>query len=153
MSTATEQSVPDPLGMDAVREKCKVLQDAINEIGSKLSGIMSQQEEEFLSAYQHHLANIRSDFQSLRLEMEEKEAALASNDRIKKLELERDWYRREALHLDKQIIEERKEAQDTKHQLEEIKFDRDWLSKQLKSVMKERNALQEELATLKQTNE
>ena len=123
--------------MDAVTDKYNKLQEAIDAIGSKIHGIMSQNEEDFLAAYQLHVTEVQSELKTLKQTVNEKDAALNSNERVKKLELERDWYKTEALRLDAQLVQERKTTKETKERLDEMKFSHDCLSKELQKIKRE----------------
>jgi hypothetical protein len=144
MNEEMEQSFSDPPKMSEVVEKFNKLQDEVSNVGSKLSDIMSQQEEEFLLAFQQHCFTVQNDLRDLKREWEEKEAALTNNDRIKKIEIERDWYKNEALRLDIQLQQNSEKLMGTKKKLEEIKLDHECLSKKFHEVLNERNALQQD---------
>mmetsp|Transcript_4307 Transcript_4307/g.6379 ORF Transcript_4307/g.6379 Transcript_4307/m.6379 type:complete len:127 (+) Transcript_4307:160-540(+) len=126
--------------MDAVTDKYNKLQEAIEAIGSKIHGIISQNEEDFLAAYKLHVTEVQSELRTLKLTVDEKDAALSSNERVKNLELERDWYKTEALRLDAQLVQERKTAKEAKERLEEMKFNHDCLSKELQQIKRESKA-------------
>ena len=138
--------------MDAVHENYAKLQDALVDIRQHMVEIVRQREEDFLLVYKQHLTIIQGKFCQLEAERAERELIHANNAPLQQMQQERDWYRREALHLDKEFQKERKLCTEYKHTLEGVQSDRLWLSKELKKVMKERNELREELQKLS-TNE
>mmetsp|Transcript_51126 Transcript_51126/g.61540 ORF Transcript_51126/g.61540 Transcript_51126/m.61540 type:complete len:175 (-) Transcript_51126:179-703(-) len=149
----SDSHVSEPLGMASVREEYSKLSNAIGELGTKLSGVLGKQQSDFLGAYETHLHKIRTEFQTVRSDMEEREKSLAGNGRVNELEQERDWYKKEALHLDKLLIRSKKRVKETTERMEEIEEDRNWLSKQVKVVMKEKNALQQQIREIMSSQE
>ena len=85
-------SIPDPQSMQRVHSEYTKVHDVISQIGSKVSGVLAKQENEFLGAYRAHMYNVQKELQALRAELVEKENALANNEQMKKLEEECDWY-------------------------------------------------------------
>lgn len=66
-------------------------------------------------------------------------------EKIKKLEDERDWYRKEALRLDAFTTSMSKDLKAMRDKLEAIEGDRDWLEKQLKACKKQNKLLRAEI--------
>lgn len=137
--------------MLAVKEGYCKLQHAINGLGDNISGVLQKQETEFLTAYRTHVRNVQKDFQDLRNDVDEKEKAITNNVKVKRLEKERDWYKKEALHLNEVLVKTKKKESELNEKLEEIKEDRTWLSNQLKMMMKQKMALEEQLSLRKTT--
>ena len=131
--------------MNIVKDEYKKLQLAINELGDKVSGVLQKQETEFLSAYRAHMRNVQKDFQDLRDDIDEKEKAIINNIKVKQLEKERDWYKKEALHLDQVLSKTKKREIELSEKVEELEEDRTWLSNQLKLIMKQKNILERKL--------
>jgi t-SNARE complex subunit (syntaxin) len=142
MNEEIQGTLPDPPQMGEVVEHFNKVQDAISLLGTKVSGIMSQQEEELMSAFQEQCVSIRNEIQNLKLEWDEKEATLKSSDRIKKVETERDWYKKEALRLDSLLKQNQEKLAETRRKLEETKSDYDCLSKKFYEVLNERHTKQ-----------
>ncbi|KAF4321873.1 hypothetical protein BBO99_00003455 [Phytophthora kernoviae] len=67
------------------------------------------------------------------------------SEKIKKIEDERDWYRKEALRLDAFTTTMTKDLKYMKENLEAIEEDRNWLEKQLKACKKQNKLLRAEL--------
>ena len=61
------------------------------------------------------------------------------------VEKERDWYKKEALHLDQVLLKTKRREVSLAEKVEELEQDRTWLSNQLKVIMKERNGLERQL--------
>ena len=139
--------------MQLVKENYAALQASISELGSKVSGVLQKQETEFLMAYKAHMRNVQKDFETLKEEIDEREKAIESNVLVKQIEKERDWYKREALHLDQILMKLKKRETMLSSKVEELEQDRKWLSNQLKTVMKQKKNLEEELENLTSNKE
>lgn len=129
------------------------MERAISELGEKVSGVLQKQETEFLSAYKIHVRNVEKDFIDLRDEIEEKEKAIAENVKVKQLEKERDWYKKEALHLDQVLLKTKKKENELREKVDELEEDRKWLSNQLKLLMTHKNMLERQVEILKEDKE
>lgn len=132
--------------MKIVMNEYSKLESAISELGQKVSGVLLSQEEDFLSAYRTHMRNVKDDFISLKRELEEKEILLKNNSLMREIEKERDYYKKEALHLDK-ILNQRVlgENEKLRTENESLVENVDWLTKQLKVVMKQKASLEFQL--------
>ena len=128
-----------------VNEQYSKLECAIDELGEKVSGLLLKQEEEFLGAYRTHVRNVQNDFRELRQEMKEKEDAIENNVKVKELEKERDWFRKEAMHLDKVLHKTKTSEEELRMKVTELEEDRSWLTQQLKIVMKQKATLEYQL--------
>lgn len=131
--------------MTLVQKNYTKLQQAMSEMGSKVSGVLQKQEEEFLCAYKAHLRNVEGDFALLRGELDEKERAIAENEKVLMLEKERDWYKKEALHLEKVLLKTKKRENELSERVEELEEDLSWHSNQLKIVMKQKNFIERQM--------
>jgi len=139
--------------MDLVHEQYSKLQSAINELGEKVTGVLTKQENDFLGAYRTHMRNVQNDFNEIRLEVEEKERAIENNVKVKELEKERNWYRKEATHLDKVLQKTQINEEKLREKVEELEEDRSWLTKQLRIVMKQKATLEYQLDKIYEDND
>ena len=69
-------------------------------LSDRVSKVLQKQEKEFLAAYRAHMYNVQKELNDLRAKVDEAELQMKKDSKIKKLEEERDWYRKEALRLD-----------------------------------------------------
>lgn len=81
----------------------------------------------------------------MREKMQRNETVENKTEKIKKIEEERDWYRKEALRLDAFTTSMTKDLKYMKEKLEAIEEDRNWLEKQLKACKKQNKMLRAEL--------
>merc|ERR1712023_30612 len=70
---------------------------------------------------------------------------MKKDSKIKKLEEERDWYRKEALRLDTFSTAMKKDLKYMKEKLDSVEDDRRWLEKQLKTSKKQNKLLRAEI--------
>lgn len=103
-------------------------------LNDKVSAVLAKQEKEFLRAYRSHMYTVQQELQSLRAKADDASLALAKNERILALEAERDWYRTEALRLDRSVTALKGEAEYNKGKLQALEDDRTWLEAQLKAA-------------------
>ncbi len=137
--------------MALVRKNYTKLQNSISNLGIKLNTILQKQEEDFLLAYRTHMRNVQTDFDTLQSEIEEKEKAIANNVLVKQIEKERDWYKKEALHLDQVALKLKKRDKILTEKVGELEQERTWLSNQLKLVMKQKNTLETRIEGVEKT--
>ena len=131
--------------MQLVKNNYVLLEASISDLGRQVSGVLQKQEQEFLMAYKTHMRNVQKDFETLKLDIDEREKAIENNVMVKQIEKERDWYKRETLHLDQLLMKLKKRETMLTSKVEELEHDRSWLSNQLKNVMKQKNQLEDEL--------
>mmetsp|Transcript_14643 Transcript_14643/g.30052 ORF Transcript_14643/g.30052 Transcript_14643/m.30052 type:complete len:362 (-) Transcript_14643:6-1091(-) len=138
-------SIADPKSMSRVYEEYEKLNEVVDQLGMKVSGVLAKQENEFLGAYRAHMYNVQRELQGLKAEVVEKENALTNNEQMQKLEEECKWYREESLRLDGLLGEAKKSEQFMKQKMSMLEDDRNWLAKQLKSAKKQNKLLRAEI--------
>lgn len=77
--------------MHRVRGLHDKLRGVVGNLSVSVSKVMQQQENEFMAAYRAHMFNVQRELQDLRNKVDEAEMAMKQNDKIMKLEHERDW--------------------------------------------------------------
>ena len=82
--------------------------------------MLQKQEKEFLAAYRAHMLSVQKELQQLRAKANEAELAMKKNEKIRSLEEERNWYRKEALRLDKFATAMKKDLKYMTEKLESI---------------------------------
>lgn len=111
----------------------------------QISAVLGRQEKDFLAAYRAHMYNVQKELHDMREKMHRNETTENKTEKIKKIEEERDWYRKEALRLDAFTTSMTKDLKYMKEKLEAIEEDRNWLEKQLKACKKQNKLLRAEL--------
>ncbi|GMF37720.1 unnamed protein product [Phytophthora fragariaefolia] len=131
--------------MALVREKHAQLHDVVGSLSEKISAVLARQERDFLAAYRAHMYNVQKELHEMREKIHRNETVENKSEKIKKIEDERDWYRKEALRLDAFTTTMTKDLKYMKENLESIEEDRNWLEKQLKACKKQNKLLRAEL--------
>ncbi|KAE8987202.1 hypothetical protein PR001_g19064 [Phytophthora rubi] len=131
--------------MALVREKHAQLHDVVGSLSEKISAVLARQERDFLAAYRAHMYNVQKELHEMREKIHRNETVENKSEKIKKIEDERDWYRKEALRLDAFTTTMTKDLKYMKENLEAIEEDRNWLEKQLKACKKQNKLLRAEL--------
>lgn len=121
------------------------LTGVVAELSEKIAVVLNKQEHDFLQAYRAHMFNVQKELQQLRDKVKANELELKKNHKIRKLEEARDWFRSEALRLDKISQGMRKKLKYLQDKLDSIEEDRNWLEKQLKLSKKNNKLLRAEL--------
>jgi cob(I)alamin adenosyltransferase len=127
--------------MAIVREKHAQLHEVVGTLSEKISAVLGRQERDFLAAYRAHMYNVQKELHEMREKMQRNETAENKTEKVKKIEEERDWYRKEALRLDAFTANMTKDLKYMKEKLESIEEDRNWLEKQLKACKKQNKLL------------
>ncbi|KAG1709471.1 hypothetical protein DVH05_020126 [Phytophthora capsici] len=131
--------------MAIVREKHAQLHDVVGSLSEKISAVLARQERDFLAAYRAHMYNVQKELHEMREKIHRNETVENKSEKIKKIEDERDWYRKEALRLDAFTTTMTKDLKYMKENLGAIEEDRNWLEKQLKACKKQNKLLRAEL--------
>ena len=131
--------------MSKVQELHRQIGSVVGNLNEKISNVLKKQEEEFLAAYRAHMFNVQKELQALRAKLSDSEVKLNRDEKLRKLEEEKEWYRREALRLDHISTGNSKDMQYMKEKLAGVEDDRKWLEKQLKTCMKQNKFLRAEL--------
>jgi len=100
-----------------------------------------RQEKDFLAAYRAHMFNVQKELHETKEKVQRNEMKENKSEKIKLLEEERDWYRKEALRLDTFTTNMKKDLKNMHEKLQSIEEDRDWLEKQLKASKKQNKLL------------
>ncbi|RLN88886.1 hypothetical protein BBJ28_00017346 [Nothophytophthora sp. Chile5] len=138
-------AVEEPSAMALVREKHAQLHDVVGSLSEKISAVLARQERDFLAAYRAHMYTVQKELHEMREKIHRNETVENKTEKIKKIEDERDWYRKEALRLDAFTTTMTKDLKYMKENLEAIEEDRNWLEKQLKACKKQNKLLRAEL--------
>ncbi|KAL7511549.1 hypothetical protein ACHAXN_009664 [Cyclotella atomus] len=121
-------------GLALVEAEYAKLQECIDNLKETIDSNLSEQKEELETIHQSQISKLSIDIDQLKAEKMKLEEAIAANERANLLENERDWYKKEALHLDKVLEETKSECKELKMKLDESNNDRKWMKEQLEKV-------------------
>ena len=122
-----------------VQEQYAKLQSAIEQFEDSTSTLLASQTSCFLAASKSHLQNkIMPAIKSLQETVEAKERDIATDERLKTCQEERDWFRKEAQHLDKTVEKLQREKKAMQEKIQDLEQDKRWMEKQLKLSAKQK---------------
>lgn len=130
-----------PEDMKLVQVEYDKLREVIKQLDENVSNLLQAQENKFLVAYKNHARKITTDFTKLQAEIQGKEHAIQNHAYVKELEEERDWYKKEALHLDSMLTKSKSNEHSFREKVQQLEQDKEWLSNQLKELLKEKKEL------------
>ena len=77
------------------------LTDMINNLDEKVSEVIKYHEKDFFAAFKNRMFAIKSEMEDLKEKASAEKLKMKQEKRLVELERERDWFRKEALKLDK----------------------------------------------------
>lgn len=136
-------SVAEPKNHELVEQEYAKLQRAIDQCGANASELMTKQKSEFLASYQSFLeSTVKPNCLKLREEINEKETQIATDARLKRCEEERDWFKKEALHLDKVVERMTAEKKEMTSRIDDLEQDNKLITMQLTVLSKEKGVIE-----------
>lgn len=126
-----DSTMPQSYGL--VQEQYTKLENAIEQFQESTSNLLESQRNYFLAASKSHLQNqIMPDTKALRETVEAKERSIATDERLMRCQEERDWFKKEALHLDKTVEKLQREKKALQEKIQDLEQDKRWMERQLK---------------------
>jgi predicted RNase H-like nuclease (RuvC/YqgF family) len=120
------------------------LQGAIDDLGTSIGNTLGQQKQDLERAYKSEMRKVKVEIESLTKDKNCLEESIMTNERACQLEIERDWYKKEALHLD----EEMEKMKVRQRQMIESKEDREWMKGRLRKLTENNAVLEKKLKEL-----
>ena len=133
MSTATSVMC-ESQAFKLVEQEYTKLQECIEDLADTINGTISEQKENMLLSHKAQVRKLNIEIEQLKLEKNKLEDSISTNERANLLENERDWYKKEALHLDKVLEDTKLENKELKDKLDECEVDRKWMREQIEKV-------------------
>lgn len=121
-----EHATVDSSFSENVGKEYGVVQKILGKLASNIADLALRQEQEFLDAFDVHMRRMREEFKAVRDEIEEKERKLTQNEHFNKLEKECDWYRGEALQLDKKLGITKEKESSLRKKVKELEDEKRW---------------------------
>ena len=94
------------------------------------------------------MRTLQVEIESLTNEKTRLEESIATNERACQLEIERDWYKKEALHLDEVLEQTNVRLKELSDRLDESEQDRMWTKGQVEKLAKHKLAFENKLKEL-----
>lgn len=133
MSAATSAMIESE-AFKLVEQEYTKLQECIEDLADTINGTISEQKENMLLSHKAQVRKLNIEIEQLKLEKNKLEDSISTNERANLLENERDWYKKEALHLDKVLEDTKLENKELKDKLDECEVDRKWMREQIEKV-------------------
>jgi len=134
--------------MDLVESEYSKLKGAIDELGTAISGTLGRQKDELTRTHKTEMRKVQVETQNLSKEKIQLEESIATNERACQLETERDWYKKEALHLDEVLETCKAKQKELVDRLDESEQDRKWMKGQVEKLTKYNRVLDKTLKGL-----
>ncbi|KRX10859.1 hypothetical protein PPERSA_12210 [Pseudocohnilembus persalinus] len=124
------------------------LQGYIEEFNKQISGLLKKSEDDFLHAYKEQMTKIQKELKTLKRKIDEETKKQKTNDKMNILEQERDYFRAEALRLDKICKDQLRDLEELKFKIQILTEDKDYYENFVIETKKENKALKSELLFL-----
>ena len=97
----------------------------------KVGNVLRKHEADFLNVYRGHMFNVQKEMRLLKEKASEEENKRRRDEELVKMEQERDWFRNEAVRLDKICKEYKKSVEKWKNKADALEEDRKFLEEQV----------------------
>ncbi|CAD8175105.1 unnamed protein product [Paramecium pentaurelia] len=124
------------------------LQDIIDNIQGKVDKIIKSQEDDFMIAYKEQMAEIQKELKAMKRKIDEEALRQKADEKKRILEEERDYFREEALRLDKLCQEQSRTLEEIKFKLKITQEEKQYYEGFVIDSKKENKALKYELLQL-----
>jgi chromosome segregation ATPase len=118
----------------AVELEYAKLQESIEDLAETINDNIAHQKEEIERSHKSQMRKLGREIEELKLEKSKLQESIANNERANLLENERDWYKKEAIHLDKVLEQTKAQNKELKEKLDESEADRKWMKEELEKV-------------------
>lgn len=95
-------------------------------MGDKIQAVIKEHENDFIFAFKNKMYDIMKEMKELKEKASTEKRKEKQEHRLKTLEQERDWFRQEALKLDKMCKDHQRILNKLKSTMENIEEDRDF---------------------------
>ena len=102
------------------------LNEYVDNLDDKINEVIKYHENDFFVAFKNKMYNIMKEMKELKQKASAERLKAKQVERIVTLESERDWFRQEALKLDKMCKDHKRILNKMKSSLENIEEDRDF---------------------------
>ena len=134
--------------LQLVTSEYSKLQSAIDDLGSSINNTLGQQKQDLDRTHKTEMRTLQVEIERLTNERTRLEESIATNERACQLEIERDWYKKEALHLDEVLEQTNVRLKELSDRLDESEQDRMWTKGQVEKLAKHKLAFEMKLREL-----
>ena len=131
-----------------VTDEYSKLHEAIDDLGSAIQGTLGRQKDDINRGHKTEMRKVQVELEGLTKENACLEESISTNERACQLETQRDWYKKEALHLD-EVLEQTKDKQkELVDRVDETEQNNKWLKGQVEKLTKHNAVLDQKLRGL-----
>lgn len=138
----------DPECIQLVTADHAKLQKAIKDLGSNIDGTLERQKEDLQRIQKTEMRRVQVEIENLSKEKTRLEESITTNEQANQLETQRDWYKREALHLDEKLEQSNVRQKDLVDKLDESEQERKLLKDRAEKLLCLNFALEKKLKEL-----
>jgi len=131
-----------------VEDENSKLQGAIDELETSINKTLKEQKNEIEITHQKALKEAEEQIEQHSRENARLEDDIANNQRACQLEIERDWYKTEALHLDEVLEKKKTEIKSLSMKLETLAQDKECLKAEIDKLASHNTALENKFKEL-----
>ncbi|CAG9316374.1 unnamed protein product [Blepharisma stoltei] len=130
---------------DAINSLYSQINSCISGLDNQVGKVLQKHEADFLNVYKGHMYMIQKEMRILKEKVSEEEIKRRRDEELRVLETERDWFRNEALRLDKICKEYKRSMEMWKNKAQTLEEDRKFMEEQVLSTKKQNLHLRENL--------
>ena len=124
------------------------LDAAIDDLGTSIGNSLDRQRQDLERTHKIEVEKLKAEIDNLMHEKQLLEDTMTSNERTSLLETERDWYKKEALHLDEAVQQGKARQKQLTDQLFENEQDAKLMKRQVDKLTKRSRTLEKKLKEL-----
>lgn len=124
------------------------MEAAIDDLGMSIDNSLDRQKQDLDRTHKTEIEKAKAEIEILIHEKQLLEDSLASNERTSQLETERDWYKKEALHLDEVLEQSKVQQKKLTDQLFEREQDAKLMKRQVEKLQNRSRTLETKLKEL-----
>ena len=143
-TTSTISSV----NLKLVEDEYSKLEGTIDELGTLINTTLENQKKEQERMHQGKMKRVEEVIEQHKKEKTRLEDEIANNHRACQLEIERDWFKKEALHLDEVIVKKKTEIKSLLKNLETLSQDKVCLKAEINKLAMQNTALENKFKEL-----
>ena len=124
--------------LQLVKSEYDKLNSAIDDLGTNIGSTLDEQKHELERLHTAELHKVQVSAEELSKEKIQLQDSIATNERANQLETERDWYKKEALHLDEELEKTKAKMKELASKLESSQQEVNWLKGQVEKLTKQK---------------
>ena len=134
--------------LQLVKSEYAQLDEAVDGLGRAINSTLGRQKEALTLTHNNELRQVETIVETLNKEKTRLEESILTNERACELETQRDWYKKEALHLDECLEKTKARQKELIDRLEESEADRKWMKIQLEKLTESNRMLEQKFKEL-----